>query len=119
MLNFLKTVAKRSVKAPAPVKAAVSVKAPVQRDPRDRWRAVAVTVPSTACASALACKGKRYLCHDAPRLPLAGCDAKRCDCKYRHLADRRGGPRRSDEKGGAPARVATNRRNNRDRRAAD
>jgi hypothetical protein len=124
MLGFLRAAAKRSAKtgpakASGSVKVPISTKSPVRSDPRERWRAVAIVAPSTACAAALACKGKRFLCREAPRLPLADCGAQRCDCKYRHLPDRRGGPRRADEKGAIAARVNTNRRNTRDRRAAE
>jgi hypothetical protein len=86
---------------------------------RVRWRSVAIIGPTTACAAAQMCKGKRYLCSEAPRLPLQGCDASRCDCKYRHFEDRRGAPRRAEEKGMTSTRVETNRRKNRDRRADD
>jgi hypothetical protein len=91
----------------------------MQREVPHRWHAVTIIGPATACAAAQACKGKRYLSRDAPRLPLAGCDAERCDCKYRHFGDRRGTPRRAEEKGAAPARVATNRRGHRGRRETD
>ena len=88
-------------------------------DSRTHWRSVAIIAPASACAAAQMCKGKRYLCREAPRLPLEGCDAARCDCKYRHFQDRRGTPRRAEEKGMTPTRVESNRRKNRDRRAND
>jgi hypothetical protein len=84
------------------------------------WHAVTIAAPASACAAAQACKGKRYLSRDAPRLPLAGCDTTQCECKYRHFPDRRGQPRRHDEKGAAPqAREKNNRRISRGRRAVD
>jgi hypothetical protein len=84
------------------------------------WHAVTITASSRSCAAAQACKGKRFLSKDAPRLPLAECDATRCECKYRHFADRRGAPRRHEDKGAAPAvRKDSNRRNTRGRRAVD
>jgi hypothetical protein len=43
----------------------------------------------TGCPAAKAIKGKRYLCREAPRLPLAECTAKNCQCVYRHHEDRR------------------------------
>ena len=91
----------------------------VRGDSRGRWRSVAIIGSATACAAAQMCKGKRYLCREAPRLPLKACDAARCDCKYRHFEDRRGTPRRAEEKGMTPTRVENNRRKNRDRRAND
>jgi hypothetical protein len=90
------------------------------RRPHHRWHAVTIVAPSSACGAALGCKGKRYLSSEAPRLPLADCDAARCVCKYRHFADRRDAPRRAEDSG-APAdpRVAVNRREKRGRRASD
>jgi len=78
-----------------------------------------ITGTATACDAAQACKGKRFLSIDAPRLPLAGCDVRRCECKYRHYDDRRAGPRRQDEKSGAPVPSKINRRARRGRRAVD
>lgn len=65
------------------------------RDTRLRWHAVTIVPSSESCFISQACRRNRYLSSDAPRLPLSGCDADRCDCKYRHFADRRGAPRRA------------------------
>ena len=90
------------------------------RKPRQHWHAVMVVAPSSACAAALACKGKRYLSSEAPRLPLANCDAEACGCKYRHFEDRRAGPRRAEEKAAPGAkRPVSNRRVRKGRRAVD
>jgi hypothetical protein len=84
------------------------------------WHAVMVTAPSGACAAAHACKGRRYLSSEAPQLPLPDCTAKRCECKYRHFADRRGDSRREDGNVAPPAaREQTNRRKSRGRRVTD
>jgi hypothetical protein len=92
----------------------------VRRGNIQPWHAVVIAAPASACAAAQACKGKRYLSRDAPRLPLAECDTHQCDCKYRHFADRRGPPRRHDEKGAAPqVRDKNNRRISRGRRTVD
>lgn len=40
--------------------------------------------------------GRRYLSVEAPKLPLAECNAKRCNCRYRHYADRRDDHERRD-----------------------
>ncbi len=64
----------------------------------NRWHAITIIGTNYACAAAQACKGKRFLSSEAPRLPLKECDASRCECRYRHFADRRGPPRRRDEK---------------------
>lgn len=96
--------------------------APAQsrRGSRQPWHAVTIAAPASACGAAQACKGKRFLSRDAPRLPLAECDATRCDCVYRHYDDRRAEARREDEKAAAPAaREKINRRVSRGRRASD
>ena len=86
---------------------------------RHRWHAVAIVGTADACAAAKACKDSRYLSAEAPRLPLAGCDAKCCDCRYAHFDDRRRAPRRAEDRGGVPKRVATEQRVRRGRRATD
>ena len=86
---------------------------------RHRWHAVTIIGTAAACAAAQACKGKRILSSEAPRLPLPGCDAARCDCKYRHFGDRRAEPRRAAETGFDNSRVESNRRGGRGRRATD
>jgi hypothetical protein len=90
----------------------------------NRFHAVSIIGSGTACAVSEACRGKRFLSTEAPRLPLAECDAKRCECRYRHYADRRGAPRRREEKVAigttATVRViGANRREKRGRRATD
>ena len=92
----------------------------VRRVSRNRWHAVMIEAPANACDAAQACKGERFLSGDAPLLPLRECDAKRCECRYRHYEDRRGDSRRRDKKGAAQQdREQTNRRVKRGRRASD
>jgi len=85
-----------------------------------RWHAVGIVGTAHACAAAQACKGGRYLSVDAPRLPLAGCDASICDCTYQHFPDRRHESRREDD---PPTAVSTKssgeRRGGRGRRSTD
>jgi hypothetical protein len=73
----------------------------------------------SACAAARACKDKRYLSTEAPRLPLAACDAASCKCKYRHFEDRRAGDRRADDPLPGAKPPAANRREKKGRRAED
>jgi hypothetical protein len=90
------------------------------RGSRRRWHAVAIAGTAVVCGAARACKDSRYLSTAAPRLPLEGCDAACCDCRYVHFDDRRRGPRRAEEKSGAPTKpAAVNQRERRGRRAAD
>ena len=68
---------------------------------KDPWRAVAILASDSACEAARQLRGKRFLTREAPRLPLAECIKQdQCQCKYRHLRDRRGPQRRAFEEGG-------------------
>jgi hypothetical protein len=97
-----------------------SARMKVRRVSRNRWHAVTIAAPANACDAAQACKGKRFLSGDAPGLPLQECDAKRCECRYRHYDDRRGDSRRRDKKDAAQqGREQSNRRLSRGRRASD
>jgi hypothetical protein len=66
------------------------------------WHAVAIVAGKDACDLARALRGKRYLSRtEAPALPLAACPGRdACHCTYRHYTDRRGGPRRHEERSG-------------------
>lgn len=61
------------------------------------YHAVSISAKGGMCDAAKECKGKRFLSADAPQLPLAGCDAANCACKYAHHDDRRAGPRRTSD----------------------
>jgi hypothetical protein len=92
----------------------------LSRTPDRRWHAVAIVPAATACAAAQACKDNRYLSAEAPRLPLKGCDAARCDCRYGHFDDRRRGQRRAGDKGKPkPKPAGTEQRTRRGRRKSD
>lgn len=48
------------------------------------------------CAAAKALEGQRFLCGEAPMLPLDDCtDPSSCHCVYKHWSDRRHQERRS------------------------
>lgn len=67
---------------------------------KDPWKAVAILADDSACAAARELRGKRFLSRSAPRLPLPECTKQeQCQCKYRHLRDRRGPPRRDGDEG--------------------
>ncbi|HVO00371.1 MAG TPA: hypothetical protein VMT49_10050 [Steroidobacteraceae bacterium] len=90
--------------------------------PKKSWRAVRVVAGASPCAAALALREKRFLASEAPRLPLRDCDRQNaCQCKYQHLADRRGEPRRSADSafGGAAKSVSPERRRPGERRERD
>lgn len=64
------------------------------------FRAVEVRCSGNGCPAAQKLRGKRFLCAEAPSLPLEYCDRQpRCQCYYRHFDDRRRGPRRAQEAG--------------------
>ncbi|HMK86508.1 MAG TPA: hypothetical protein VK437_11170 [Steroidobacteraceae bacterium] len=90
-----------------------------KRRSRQPWHSVCIVAGADACSAALACKAKRFLSSEAPRLPLAECDSPQCRCRYRHFADRRANARRASERGMPTARVADERRGTRGRRATD
>ena len=64
---------------------------------------------ASACEAAQRMRDKRFLTREAPRLPLKDCDHQdKCQCKYQHLPDRRGEPRRgTDSSYGAAPKAAT------------
>jgi hypothetical protein len=77
--------------------------------PDKNWRAVSVVPGGAACEAALQLRARRFLTRDAPRLPLLDCNRQdECQCKYQHLPDRRGDPRRDNDSGfGSAAKPIT------------
>jgi hypothetical protein len=61
------------------------------------FHAVSIVPGEHSCDSARRLSGQRFLSPEAPKLPLSTCDAQECHCHYRHHADRRAGPRRSND----------------------
>lgn len=61
------------------------------------FHAVSIKSPSSGCAAARSLEGQRFLSAEAPKLPLPGCTAATCTCRYAHHEDRRQGPRRSSD----------------------
>lgn len=59
------------------------------------FRAVSIVPARPACRLVRRCAHTRYLATEAPRLPLAGCRAAHCRCRYRHHEDRRTEDRRN------------------------
>jgi len=69
------------------------------------WHAVAIRTGKWPCTAAEDAAGTRFLATEAPMLPLPNCDrGEHCECRYRHFADRRRGPRRKAD--GAPPTTA-------------
>jgi hypothetical protein len=81
-----------------------SIRLPLPAEEREHtlspFQAVAIRSKGKCCQAAVEARGRRYLCADAPRLPLAHCDRpKQCECQYTRHDDRRRGPRRTDDTG--------------------
>jgi len=53
------------------------------------FRAVSIRSGLTPCTAAQKLSGRRYFLNDAPALPLEGCDAANCECRFVRHADRR------------------------------
>lgn len=65
---------------------------PVSRKRADsNFRSLGIDAAVNCCQRAKNAAGQRYLIGLAPKLPIAGCNAEQCNCKYIHFADRRGG----------------------------
>ena len=61
---------------------------------RTAWYAVSIVPCTGYCGAVRALTAKRWLSAEAPRFPVAGCDAAYCDCRYKHHEDRRAKDRR-------------------------
>ncbi len=91
-------------------------------DASGRFHAVSIRFGASPCGNARRLHSQRFLSEAAPRLPVDGCDAANCGCRFVHHADRRAGDdRRSPFQsgfGGSALRVEQNRRARPDRRVA-
>jgi hypothetical protein len=96
----------KRVKSPPASKKAISKKKASQKvSPQQRpsdgsagskdYRAVTIQAKLGACKAAIALQDQVFLAREAPSLPLAGCNASTCSCRYNHLYDRRQDDRRS------------------------
>jgi hypothetical protein len=61
---------------------------------KQAWHSVSIIRGRHACAEVIALNGRKWLSAEAPQLPIKGCDAQQCECRYRHHADRRSDDRR-------------------------
>lgn len=88
---------------------------------RHKYHAVTVAQGRAACANSTGLAGRRFLSREAPPLPLPGCTAQSCRCRYIHHADRRAEDRRFPfgVRKRSEAMVATERRRGERRRATD
>jgi len=61
---------------------------------KPEFHAVSIRPGPFACRVARELEGQRYLSNSAPRIPLPGCDASDCSCRFAHHPDRRAGDER-------------------------
>lgn len=55
------------------------------------FHSVSIRLSKNACAAAEDLSGRRFLATAAPPLPLPGCDAAECNCRFVQHQDRRQG----------------------------
>jgi hypothetical protein len=85
-----------------------------------RFAAVEIRPRNDACEAAHALEGQRFLSNQAPALPLEGCSATQCGCRFVKLSDRRDEERRLGHEGlKASMFLNADRRNQTGRRDAD
>lgn len=72
-----------------------SNKAANNKSNRPTHRCVVIEPGLISCKAIRAYQGKHILVGDAPTLPVQGCDAKQCECRFLRYDDRRRGSRRS------------------------
>ncbi len=65
--------------------------------PRKSYHAVEIVAGDDCCELVRRYTGKRFLSGEAPVVPLQGCDAGECLCRYIHHADRRKKDRRTSD----------------------
>ncbi|MGH9644070.1 MAG: hypothetical protein ACRD3Q_16810 [Terriglobales bacterium] len=62
------------------------------------YHSVSVIPAADACEAARDLRGRRFLSHEAPQLPLRDCPHKGCRCHYKHHDDRRKKRRRTTDR---------------------
>lgn len=85
------------------------------------FHAVSIVPSARCCDTARQLQGIRFLSGEAPKLPLAGCQASSCTCRYSHHSDRREGSDRRNRDVWNPlvAMTMNERRQSRGRRITD
>jgi hypothetical protein len=83
------------------------------------YHAVGIAPGAASCKAVAEHKGRRYLSAEAPKLPLAACDARSCHCRFVHFEDRRDGDDRRQRTMDARGHAAIDRRRGRGSRATD
>lgn len=86
--RFTSWLQRRQASTDAPPRPA---SAPAKPAPELKFHAVSIRPGNTCCMAALQFGNMRFLSAKAPKLPLPGCDAPKCECRYAHHGDRRSG----------------------------
>jgi len=91
---------------------------------RPKFPAVEIDPGLNQCCEAVRnLRGQRYLMTNAPSIPVPGCDAKTCNCRYQRFTDRRHETRRGLDAGVASTLYSDSevdkRLGNRGRRSTD
>lgn len=85
--------APRRAATPAPARPQVPAQIPVsgglKRRLARRFHGISLKAGPHPCQTVQGLSGQRFLPEEAPALPLAGCDQKKCQCAYSHHGDRR------------------------------
>ena len=72
----------------------------IRKKPDFQYRGVEVIPdPRKCCTSVKALAGRRLLAHEAPQLPMPGCDQPSCECRFQQYTDRRTDARRDADLG--------------------
>ena len=79
-----------------------------------QFHAVSIKPCANACTQVKKLKGKSFLASKVSQIPLNGCNAKACTCRYVHYTDRRDGEERRYPSGLASGILA-----NQDQRLTD
>jgi hypothetical protein len=90
VINFI-----RSLLSGQPSPLAPGSKVPRHLAVTNPWHAVSIVPGPQACHKARSLTRVRFLSSQAPRLPIAECEIRRCSCRYRHHHDRRRQARRA------------------------
>ena len=87
-------------------------------NPESSFHAVSLKFSVNACQAARDMDGRRFLSGVAPRIPLPGCDANECRCKFVHHSDRRSRESRRSPfmEGGVTAQLRREQRDSSERR---
>jgi hypothetical protein len=98
-----------------PRQQSIAERSPERRN-RDEYHCVEVRYQAGGCDAVKQLGEKRFLSDEAPRLPVSGCDASTCSCRYVHYDDRREEDRRHPLGSVPPSLVDSEHRSTTDRR---